>query len=119
MPEADVTRIAVGGDSAGGNLAAAVSLLVRDRGGPRLTGQLLVYPNTDYPPPRPPAEVDPLLFNELSVRWYWQNYLADEADGRPRSSSRQNTTRCATRVSATPAGSRTTACPSRSAGTTA
>jgi len=44
----DPGRMAVGGDSAGGNLAAAVTLLVRDRGGADLVGQLLVYPNTDY-----------------------------------------------------------------------
>ena len=44
----DPDRVAVGGDSAGGNLAAAVTLLARERGGPRLRHQLLVYPNTDY-----------------------------------------------------------------------
>ena len=43
----DVTRIAVGGDSAGGNLAAVVSLLARDAGGPPLSFQLLIYPVTD------------------------------------------------------------------------
>ena len=44
----DARRIAVGGDSAGGNLAAAVTLMARDRGGPALAFQLLVYPVTDY-----------------------------------------------------------------------
>ena len=39
--------MAVGGDSAGGNLAAAVALLARDRGGPRIAFQLLIYPATD------------------------------------------------------------------------
>ena len=43
----DSTRIAVGGDSAGGNLAAAVSLDARDSGGPMPCFQLLVYPATD------------------------------------------------------------------------
>ncbi len=43
----DATRIAVGGDSAGGNLATIVSLLCRDRGGPALKFQLLIYPATD------------------------------------------------------------------------
>lgn len=43
----DAGRIAVGGDSAGGNLAAVVSLLARDAGGPALCFQLLVYPATD------------------------------------------------------------------------
>ena len=43
----DPTKLAVGGDSAGGNQAAVVSLLARDRGGPRLAHQLLIYPVTD------------------------------------------------------------------------
>ncbi|MCU1601744.1 MAG: hypothetical protein JWO22_2453 [Frankiales bacterium] len=43
----DATRIAVAGDSAGGNLAAALALLTRDDGGPRLRHQTLVYPFTD------------------------------------------------------------------------
>ncbi len=77
----DPERLAVGGDSAGGNLAAAVTLLSRERGAPRIGHQLLVYPNTDYRPAAEPASVDPLLFNELSVRWYWSHYLAEERDG--------------------------------------
>jgi acetyl esterase len=43
----DAGRIAVGGDSAGGNLAAVVSMLARDAGGPRPALQLLIYPVTD------------------------------------------------------------------------
>ncbi len=43
----DPARLAVGGDSAGGNLSAVVAILARDRGGPRLAHQLLVYPATD------------------------------------------------------------------------
>lgn len=43
----DASRIAVGGDSAGGNLAAVVAQIARDRGAPRITFQLLVYPVTD------------------------------------------------------------------------
>jgi acetyl esterase len=79
---ADPTRIAVGGDSAGGNLAAAVTLLARE-GGPRLAAQLLVYPNTDYLSDTPSLRenTDPYLFNRTSVGWYWGHYLADPADG--------------------------------------
>ena len=72
----------MGGDSAGGNLAAAVSLLVRDRGGPTLAGQLLVYPNTQHGADTPSMQLDdPALFNRRSVAWYWQHYLASPADG--------------------------------------
>ncbi|PTA43794.1 alpha/beta hydrolase [Micromonospora sp. RP3T] len=77
----DAGRLAVGGDSAGGNLAAAVTLLARADGGPRLAAQVLVYPNTDQRPGRRPADdEDPLLFNRHSVDWYRGHYLADPAD---------------------------------------
>jgi acetyl esterase len=78
----DPDRVAVGGDSAGGNLAAAVTLLARDEG-LRLAHQLLVYPNTDYGADTPSRRegTDPLLFNRTSVDWYWSHYLRSEADG--------------------------------------
>jgi acetyl esterase len=44
----DRERMAVMGDSAGGNLSAVVTLMVRDRGGPRLRAQVLIYPGTDF-----------------------------------------------------------------------
>jgi acetyl esterase len=80
---ADPARLAVGGDSAGGNLAAVVAQLAAERAMP-LAAQLLVYPNTCYH-----ADTDSLranddrwMFNRHSVDWYWRNYLADPADGR-------------------------------------
>lgn len=77
---ADRNASSVGGDSAGGNLAAAVTLLARATG-PRLAGQLLVYPNTDQRADRAPAgDEDPLLFNRHSVDWYRRHYLPDPAD---------------------------------------
>jgi acetyl esterase/lipase len=44
----DASRIAVGGDSAGGNLAAVVALMARGQDGPALTFQLLIYPDLDF-----------------------------------------------------------------------
>ncbi|MGX7828493.1 alpha/beta hydrolase [Actinokineospora sp. 24-640] len=78
----DGGRIAVGGDSAGGNLAAAVTLLARDSG-PTLAHQLLVYPNTEYGADTESMRenTDRYLFNRTSVAWYWDNYLACPADG--------------------------------------
>jgi acetyl esterase/lipase len=80
---ADATRLAVAGDSAGGNLAAAVCLLARERGGPAIAHQLLAYPNTDYQSDTTSMrEVnDEYLFNPASVRWYWGMYLATPEDG--------------------------------------
>src|SRR5262245_19556011 len=79
---ADADRIAVGGDSAGGNLAAAVALLLHDEGDLNLVGQLLVYPNTDYRATVSMRDnVDPYLFNRFSVAWYWKNYLRTPKDG--------------------------------------
>jgi len=77
----DSSRMAVGGDSAGGNLAAAVSLRARAEG-PALVGQVLVYPNTDQLADDESIRTadDPFLFNRYSVAWYRQHYLADPAD---------------------------------------
>src|SRR5215475_382421 len=44
----DASRLIVGGDSAGGNMAAVVSLAARDGNGPDIAGQLLIYPGTDF-----------------------------------------------------------------------
>jgi len=78
----DPARIAVAGDSAGGNLAAAVTLQAR-AGGPALAGQVLVYPNTDHgSDTRSMREnTDPARFNRRSVEWYWGHYLRHPADG--------------------------------------
>jgi acetyl esterase len=78
---ADPARLAVGGDSAGGNLAAGVTLRART-GGPALAGQLLVYPNTDQlaDDQSMRAADDPFLFNRHSVAWYRQHYLTDPGD---------------------------------------
>ena len=78
----DKDRIAVGGDSSGGNLAAAVALLARERGGPRLIHQLLVYPNTDAAADTESMREinDELFFNVNSIKWYWGMYLQSAED---------------------------------------
>ena len=79
---ADPDRLAVGGDSAGGNLAAAVTLLARAAGRPALAGQLLVYPNTDQLADDASLREndDPWLFNRRSVAWYARHYLTAPDD---------------------------------------
>ena len=79
---ADTTRIVTAGDSAGGNLAAVTAMMARDRGGPRIAGQLLLYPmiaadfdNESY-----------RLFGKgfynpkPALQWYWDQYVPAHAD---------------------------------------
>ncbi|HWE36078.1 MAG TPA: alpha/beta hydrolase [Isosphaeraceae bacterium] len=80
----DPDRLAVGGESAGGNLAAAVALRARDRGGPPIAFQMLIYPVLDSgcntPSYREHAEGYGLT--RLGMRRYWSNYLPDLVSGR-------------------------------------
>ena len=78
-----VQRIAVGGDSAGGNLAAAAALLARERGTPQLAFQLLIYPVLDY-------AFDTASYRENASGFHltrqdmicsWQYYLNNELEG--------------------------------------
>jgi acetyl esterase len=78
----DPGRVTVGGDSAGGNLAAVTALMARDRGAPTLAAQLLLYPvlaadfdtesyrlfGRGYYNPRP------------AMQWYWDQYVPSKAD---------------------------------------
>jgi acetyl esterase len=79
----DGDRLAVGGASSGGNLAAAVALLARERGGPRLSFQLLVYPPLDHRAETPSMREwpEPPFFSPDDAAWCWSHYLADAADG--------------------------------------
>ncbi|MEQ9359476.1 alpha/beta hydrolase [Coleofasciculus chthonoplastes] len=81
--QGDPKRIAVGGDSAGGNLAAVVALLSRDRKFPSLRYQVLFYPATQYgfdTDSHRQNGKDYLLTTELLV-WFWHHYLSSAADG--------------------------------------
>lgn len=74
----DGGRIAVAGDSAGGNLAAAVALMARDRGGPRLAHQLLIYPVTDADFERPSYGANgagEYYLSTVGMQWFWQHYV--------------------------------------------
>ena len=83
----DPARIAVGGDSAGGNLSAVVSLMARDSGGPALRFQLLVYPAVDarvvdaYASRETNAEAPFLPWS--AVEYFSAHYLSDASDGSP------------------------------------
>lgn len=81
---ADSSRLAVCGDSAGGNLAAVVALLARDRGGPAIAHQVLIYPATDGTMSSPSLEErarGPLLTLGM-VRAFRANYLGPDGDDR-------------------------------------
>ena len=80
---ADPARLAVGGDSAGGNLAAAVCLMARERGGPPISFQLLVYPVMDYrfDTPSYRENAEGYVLYKADMEYYWRHYLADERDG--------------------------------------
>ena len=75
----DADRLAVAGDSVGGNLTAAVTLLAKERGGPSIGSQLLFYPVTD-------AAFDTGSYNQFAegyflsraaMKWFWDQYIPD------------------------------------------
>lgn len=78
----DPARIAVGGESAGGNLAAVVSLMARDRGGPKLVYQLLIYPATGSGPDTPSMRenAEGYMLTREDGKWFLNHYLSSEAD---------------------------------------
>lgn len=80
---ADPVRLAVAGESSGGNLAAVTALRLRDEGGPALRGQLLIYPVADYHTPPTPsyiANADGYLLTRAMMVWFWGHYLSDAGE---------------------------------------
>jgi acetyl esterase/lipase len=80
--ELDATRIAVAGDSVGGNMAAALTLMAKERGGVPLLQQVLFYPVTD-------AAFDTGSYQQFAtgyflrrdgMRWFWDQYTTDETE---------------------------------------
>ena len=77
----DPDRIAVAGDSVGGNMTAALTIMSKQRGGPRIAGQLLYYPVTD-------ASFDTSSYHQFAtgywlrrdaMQWFWDQYTTDPA----------------------------------------
>jgi acetyl esterase len=78
----DASRLMVGGDSAGGNLAAVVALAARDGKGPAIAGQLLIYPATDFAMTHA-SHREPetsILLTHSVIRWFCDHYLTGAAD---------------------------------------
>jgi acetyl esterase len=78
----DAQRIAVGGDSAGGNLATVVAMLARNAGYPKLAFQLLIYP-TAAPEPETPSHkafAQGYLLTRNNIVWFYKHYLRTPRD---------------------------------------
>ena len=80
----DSSRIAVGGDSAGGNLAAVVAQIARDHGKPSLKFQLLIYPVTDAACDTPSysENADEYFLTRDAMAWFWNHYVPNKSDRR-------------------------------------
>src|SRR5207253_3728915 len=75
----DASRLIVGGDSAGGNLAAVVALAARDGNGPAIAGQLLIYPATDFSR-KHASHREPetsILLTHSVIGWFMNHYMGD------------------------------------------
>ena len=79
--QGDAGRLAVAGDSAGGNLSAAVAQMARDRGGPAIAFQLLLCPATEYgfDTASYRDNADGYMLTKSGMVWFWHHYLADPA----------------------------------------
>jgi acetyl esterase len=78
----DASRLTVGGDSAGGNLAAVVAISARDGNGPDIAGQVLIYPAIDFAlthPSHSEPETSILLTHSVII-WFRDHYLNGAAD---------------------------------------
>ena len=78
----DASRLAVGGDSSGGNLAAAMCLMAADRGGPAIALQVLVYPVTDvdFNTVSYGENAEGYSLTKATMQWYWDQYLSGRED---------------------------------------
>lgn len=79
----DPSRIAVAGDSAGGNLAAAVSIRARDQSGPSIKLQVLLYPviEPDFETESYRQFADSHGLTRANMKWFWEQYLGGQTAG--------------------------------------
>ncbi|MDF2651921.1 MAG: alpha/beta hydrolase, partial [Paenibacillus sp.] len=79
----DLSRIAIGGGSAGGGLTAALALMARDKGGPPICFQMPLYPMIDDRNVTPSSHeiIDPVVWNRANNLAAWKMYLSEHADG--------------------------------------
>jgi acetyl esterase len=78
----DAARLSIGGDSAGGNLAAVVAIAARDGNGPPISGQVLIYPAIDFAMSHG-SHSEPetsILLTHSVIRWFRDHYLTGAAD---------------------------------------
>jgi acetyl esterase len=77
----DASRFAIAGDSVGGNMTAAMTLLAKERGGPELAAQVLFYPVTDARFDTPSYEqfAEGYFLRRDGMQWFWDQYTTDEA----------------------------------------
>ncbi|MFD0206023.1 MULTISPECIES: alpha/beta hydrolase [Saccharothrix] len=78
----DASRIAVAGDSVGGNMAIALTLTAKERGDVPLLGQVLFYPVTDasFDTPSYRQFAEGYFLRRDAMRWFWDQYTTSEAD---------------------------------------
>ena len=77
----DATRIAVAGDSVGGNMSAALTLLAKERSGPKFAAQVLFYPVTDANFDTPSYEqfAEGYFLRRDAMQWFWDQHTTDQA----------------------------------------
>lgn len=78
----DPSRLAIVGDSVGGNMAAALTLLAKERGGPKIIFQLLFYPVTDasFETTSYEAFQEDYFLTRKNMKWFWDNYTTDKTN---------------------------------------
>ena len=89
--------LAVAGDSAGGNLAAVVAQMARDRGGPSIAFQLLVYPVTDgvnFETASYRDNAEGFLLTAEAMHWFWDHYARHRMIGAIRTRPRYSRAIC-------------------------